>query len=400
MKYYIEYLRAHTGSVIIGLVASFLVVCIMFYKLGSLTGGLSIAESHLAMATYGWHGIYRSPLYLPISIARSVILKLYISHTAAVLRSPSVIFGLLSTISFGSLLLFWHGSRIATLGTILFVTSAWTLHISRLGTNDVVYLLAPTLLLLSCLGLHRKNENYIVLYLVILAGGILLYIPGMVWFILANVVLQRKDLVIGWRCLNTAWKKFVAVLLGVMCLPLLIHYIITPKHLLIWAGLPQKYSPLSVVAKHFLGVPVHLFVRGPEYSQQWLGRSPVLDLFTLAMTIIGIYFYAMHVHASRTKLLGIYVFISWILIGMGGLVSLSFLVTIMYLCAAAGLAYMIRDWLKVFPNNPVARNLGLALIIIAISLSALYNIRAYFVAWPDNPTTNQTFMVRAQRIRS
>jgi hypothetical protein len=221
MKYYTEYLKAHMTAVMMALFACFIVGCVMFYKLGSLTNGLSMSESTVATNVYGWHGLYRMPLFLPIDAVRSVIFRLFTVHTPIIIRSSSVIFGFLSIISFGLLLWLWHGSRIATLGTILFVSSAWSLHISRIGTNDVIYLLAPTLLLLSCLALHRKSENYIVLYSVIIISGILLYIPGMIWFIVINTILQRKDILKGWKRLDVMWKQILAVLLSAIWLPLL-----------------------------------------------------------------------------------------------------------------------------------------------------------------------------------
>jgi hypothetical protein len=59
---------------------------------------------------------------------------------------------------------------------------------------------------------------------------------------------------------------------------------------------------------------------------------------------------------------------------------------------ATGLAYLLRDWLKTFPNNPVARGVGIGLVVAAVGLSCIYNYRAYFIAWPHNTVTRTVFI--------
>ena len=86
--------------------------------------------------------------------------------------------------------------------------------------------------------------------------------------------------------------------------------------------------------------------------------------------------------------------IGTILIGLGGPVGLSMLVPVLFLLAAAGLHSLLQSWLRVFPTNPIARNLGVSLVILAVAVSCTYNLRSYFVAWPHNATTQATFRYR------
>jgi hypothetical protein len=139
---------------------------------------------------------------------------------------------------------------------------------------------------------------------------------------------------------------------------------------------------------------VNLFVSGPHQPALWLGRAPILDVFTLAMCIIGLYFYGLHPRASRTKLLGSLFLIGAVLVALAGPVGLSLLVPILYIIAATGITYLIKEWLKVFPLNPLARGLGLGLVALAVTLACAYNLRAYFVAWPHNDNTHAVFHYR------
>ncbi|HMH31117.1 MAG TPA: hypothetical protein VK534_01420, partial [Methylomirabilota bacterium] len=162
-------------------------------------------------------------------------------------------------------------------------------------------------------------------------------------------------------------------------------------NLRLWLGLPAQFPGLTTLAKQFVAVPVHLFIRGPQYPELWLGRAPVLDVFTLVACLVGIYFYATKWKSMRSRSLGVMFAISLILVGLGGAVGLSIVVPLLYVGVATGIAYLLHDWLKVFPNNPLARGLGIAIIAVAVSLSCVYNLRAYFIAWPHNSITKATF---------
>jgi len=119
--------------------------------------------------------------------------------------------------------------------------------------------------------------------------------------------------------------------------------------------------------------------------------APILDAFTLLAAALGIYFYAKHSKAWRSRTIVMMFAIGVILVALGGPVGLSLLVPLLYVTAAAGLAYILHDWLKVFPNNPLARGLGISLVALLVGLSCIYNLRAYYVAWPHNPDTKATF---------
>jgi hypothetical protein len=391
MKQVGDYIRRH-GRVIAWLVLAAIGLSgLLLYQLGSLTGGLSAAELSTAAAPVGWHGIYHQPFYLPLKLARSVAFVLFQDHGQTLSRLPNVFFGGLTIISFTWLIRLWHGTRIAVLAGLLFATSAWMLHASRLASFDVLYLWTlPTLLLLDVL-LQKYGSRASVWYATMLVWGLMLYIPGLVWLLLLNVYIQREPIGNSWRHFSRWWQRGLYLLAGLIWLPLLANYLAGKGSITAWLGLPPHWAHPLTLLKQFAAVPVHLFIRGPEYPQLWLGRAPLLDIFTLAACLVGMYFYSVHWHAARSRLLGLLAIAGVVLVGLNGPVVLSLLVPLMYIAAAAGLAYLLREWLKVFPRNPLARGLGLGLIILAVALGCTYNLRAYFVAWPHNQTTRAVF---------
>lgn len=364
---------------------------LLLYRLGSLVKGVSLAESHTAVSPVGWHGIYHDALYLPVKLVRSVDFFLFGHHGQTLTRLPNVFFGLLSLGSFIWLIKLWYGNRIAIMSGILFACSAWFLHASRLATFDVMYLWALPSILLGNTLLQRYPKKAAMYYGNVILWGLLLYVPGMVWILAINLFLQRGAIAKGWRHFGGWWQRALYVVLGLVWLPLLIANLIQAHVWKTWLGLPvHLVSPLMLV-KHFVGVFVHLFIRGPEYPQIWLGRAPVLDIFTLALCVIGIVFYARHIEVARARMLFTFSLVGVVLVALGGPVGLSLLVPLTYIFAATGLAYLLREWLHVFPANPLARNLGIGLICLAIALSCVYNMRSYFVAWPNAAATKVVF---------
>jgi hypothetical protein len=391
MKRFRSFMRQHSGMMLWAILAIVLISCLLLYKLGSLTGGLSAGEVAASSATVGWHGIYHQPFYLPLKIVRSVVFFLFSEHGQTLIRLPNVLFGALAILSFVGLIRLWHGTRTAVLAGLLFANGAWILHASRLASFDVLYLWAlPTLLLINVL-LQKYAHRAIVWYGSIIVWGVMLYIPSLVWLVGLNAYLQRGNLLKGWQYFRLWWQRTLYLVAGLIWLPLLVKYLLTSAHIITWLGLPPHWAGPVTLLKQYAAIPVHLFIRGPQYPQLWLGRAPLVDIFTLAACLIGIYFYAMHWRAARSRLLGLSAIIGVVLVGLGGPVSFSLLVPLVYIAAAAGLAYLLREWLTVFPRNPLARGLGLGIIILAVCLSSAYNLKAYFIAWPHNQTTRATF---------
>ncbi|HVA11382.1 MAG TPA: hypothetical protein VNG32_04435 [Candidatus Dormibacteraeota bacterium] len=364
---------------------------LLIYRLGSLTHGLSQQEVQTSTAAVGWHGIYHSPLDLPLKALRSVVFYIFPSHGQTLTRLPNAAIGGLTIMSFSWLAYLWHGRRTAIFASVLFASSAWVLHVSRYASYDVVYLWAMTTLLLTHALLHHYKKQALVWYLTLLLWGVLLTIPGMIWFLVPSLYLQRSPIRNSWRAFGRWWQRILAVIILLLWVPLLGVDLSRSGQLKAWLGLPNHLAAPAMLLKQFGGVFVHLFLRGPQYPTLWLGRAPLLDAFTLAMCALGIYFYGSRWRTGRSRLLERTFGIGVILVALQGPVSLSILVPVVYAAAAMGIAYLLHEWLQVFPLNPLARSLGIGIVALAVAASCTYNLRAYFIAWPHNTVTQTTF---------
>lgn len=389
-------LPSHIISKEVGLIAVALlfVSFLLIYRLGSLTNGLAQAEVQASTQIVGWHGIYHNVLDLPLKFIRSIDFYLFKNHGQTLTRLPNVIFGFLSIVSFSYLMYLWHGLRPAILISLMFACSAWTLHVSRLASFDVLYFWGIITILLFNTLLNSKKISQKVWFSNWFIWGLLLTIPGFIWLFVVDMYLQRDLVSQNWKIFNKLWQRMTAVLLSILWIPLIVIDLLKAGQLKVWLGLPSHFPKILIALKYFVAVIVHLFIRGPEYPYLWLGKAPLLDVFTLGLTFIGVYFYAKRFYSARTLDLSVLFIVSLLLVGLNGAVSFGLMVPFAYIASAMGLSYLLHNWLKVFPKNPLARTLGVGLISFAVVISCIYNLRSYFIAWPNNPDTLSTFSRR------
>jgi hypothetical protein len=285
----------------------------------------------------------------------------------------------------------WHSVRVAALATWLFITSSWFLHTARLATPEIMWIV--TILAIVVLFSPRRAgfDNRLTFPLLIATLGAALYVPGMVWLVLLSIILRRENIADAWYATSNILLRTLAILGGLVLLaPLGYAFYNNSALIKTWIGFHTIESPLIII-KHFLAVPKQLFISGPLDPVHWLGRLPLLSVFEIVMFILGAYFYVTHLRAARSRFIIVLSLLAWIIIGLGGLVSLSLIVPAVYLILATGIAFMLHEWYKVFPQNPIARSIGVAIIAVAILLTSIYQTRSYFVAWRYSPDTAQAY---------
>ena len=368
-----------------------LLASLLLRQLTTLPGGLSASEQAIASTPIGWQGLADNPLFLPIKFLWSVGFFWFGQGGALVSRLPSVLLGAAAILSLALVIRAWHGNRIALFSGILFATSAWTLHVSRYTGFDSSYFVALPLLLLTQIALQRIKQLWLTTLVLLVWSG-LLFIPGMIWFVLVAAYWQWGNLQDTWRDYKSWWQRALLPVCGLAWLPLLAyHFFGSTAALLTWAGLPASIGSLADFGLRLGAVPLNLVAQGPNLPEVWLGRLPILDIVSLGFFIAGVWFYSHKWWAARSQLLAIYFVIACLLIALNGPVTLSLVVPLAYLLAAAGIALILNTWLRRFPNNPVARSFAIMLILAGVLTSSAYNLRSYYVVWPSNQITIQRF---------
>jgi hypothetical protein len=314
-------------------------------------------------------------------------------HQTWIFRLSSVIYAAVAVGALVYILRRWYGPRTALFGFTILVCSAMFLHVGRLATPDVMFFAAIPLMLASNLLLYDDPERKTTFYLWIAVHLLVLAVPGMIWFVLLNALHHRRDLRQSLSSLK-GWLP-ISALVGLTILlsvPLASGLILghTRVEGLSLIGAPQTLPTLTQLGKQASETLLTIFVHGTLSNDVWLNHLPMLDALLTAMLILGVYFYSKHFKAPRTVLIAEYLLLAFLLISVGP-VSFSLIAPLMYLLVAGGLAYLLHLWLKVFPRNPLARFLGIGLLIVAVGFSCAYSLRQYFVAWPHHPEAVQAF---------
>ncbi len=372
-----------------GLFGAFAVL--LFWRIGSLLPGYSAAEVQAFQASSSLDAIFHDPINAPFTLVAHALT--YLSDRGYLLtRLAATVFGLITLAAFCWLVQRWYGRRTALLSTILFGTSAWFLHTARMGTPDV--LLFGVLTLVACSVWLRRTNNPIALLLCFAIAAALLYVPGMIAVLILGAIWH-------WQTIDTIFKRHLwmvslggFVLLAALA-PIAWAIYKTPELWKTYVGLPATGWPdVTEVLKNLYEIPAGFFLRFTDASpEQWLGHLPILDAFSMAMVFIGVYVCIKHWRLVRVKQLVFALIIGLALASLGGAVSVSVLVPFAYLLAATGIAYLLDQWFKVFPRNPIAQTLGVGIISITVLVASCYYLRHYFVAWPNNSETKAVYTV-------
>lgn len=374
----------------VGIMASVIVagavIFTLWFGLGNMLPGLTEAEANQSVASSTARQLLDNPLGAPHKALQFITQKLL--PDAIGVRSASAIIGVFTVGCFYFVLRSWYSKRVAFLSTLTLVSSAWFLHTVRSGTDDSMYLLLFGAA--ACVTwLHKSRGKMPATIASAVLITALLYIPGMIWFVIPAFLWQISTIV------QLLEKRNVALLtvLGIFCLGALtpLGYAIYHDTDLIktYFGLPQVFPEPIQIVRNVINVPVELFARGPNDAGSWLGRLPLLNVFASVMFVVGLYAYFRKRQLDRTPFT-IFVFVvGTILVGLDGPVSMSIILPFIYLVVAAGIALLLQQWRTVFPRNPFARATGTVLLSIVVLLAAYQGITQYFVAWHNTPETKQ-----------
>ncbi len=369
------------------LVTLLIVGLIVLPKLGGLVPTAS--EQAKVIGVNSREQLLENIAFFPQKIVQVGLHKLD-EGNVTLLRASSVLIVAVSLLALFSVLSKWHTKRVAFLSCFLFITSSYVLHDARSANQEVAYLAAIPFLLLIGTWLKSKR-NVKKLPIAALLVALLLYSPG-VWLLVGvSAVVFRKRLVLAWRFVGARLQIATIVMFSAPLLPLLYAVFKYPNQVVALAGYSSDLTLLQF-CKNLASIPVDVFINGPNTPSTWVVGTPILDIFTATMFLLGFVAYIRGHHPLRMRLLVGYLVLSSLLVALG-VATLGLILPVIYIFAANGIANMLQSWFVVFPRNPIARNIGLVIIIAAVILTARYHVIRYYDAWPSIEATQSALSV-------
>lgn len=365
-----------------------LLVALLSYNLFSLPPQNNPAEQAEALGANSISSIKNDITHAPQKAIDYTLLKLGQGSPGS-FRLASVFFAAISAVCLFTVLKLWISRRVALLGVLLFISTSWVLHSSHwAGYSAILLLIAPVLLLA---GTMLKIKEYDpLLPITSFLTAMILYIPGAWIFVLSGALIVKNDLLEAWKEAST---KARALWSGSLILPLLplIYGLAQNGTFLKWLGIPQDFS-LKSTADNLLYLPGQLAVNGLSDAWRWLPGTPVLDIVTLMLIIIGLAYVIKDARFPvRRAVLIMMAVLGVILVGLLGSQYISAMLPLFYVFAAFGVAFLLEQWLHIFPLNPMARSIGIVILTCLIILVSGYHIARYYYVWPRSHDASHVF---------
>jgi len=364
---------------------------LLFRQLGSLPAAYSQTEVMSRANATSLHTILHNPVDAPYELL--VWLGLKLGHESLyVTRVAAAIIAIGIAILFYWVALHWYSRRVSLLATIAFVTSGGFLHFGRLGSGMILQM-APLVLISTVILFRRVLRERLVAYLLASLLVISLYIPGMFWFELIGLVLLWKHIRPLLQKLGTLHSVLISILSLLLIAPLVWASVKDTTVLLQLLALPNSIPHIQDIWQNLHKLGGAIFYRGYYSPEYWLYGAPLFNIIEIVLLLAGLY-----TIVQKPRLRGNYYVLggmamSTILILIGGGASIAMLMPLFYLVIAAGIYYLLDQWLVVFPRNPLARGFGVAIMCVVIGFSAYYHLHAYYVAWPKAPETEQVYNI-------
>lgn len=302
-----------------------------------------------------------------------------------------------ATILFYFLIKAWFNQRLAMVASALLLTNSLMLNFAHQAVSWAAINLSLIAIFFSLNWFLRTKKLVFLSFLSFISIlALSAYLPYGLWFILVGIIglilYGRKNL----KKLKS-WQLIVsAVVYLLILLPLFMSLLGAPGQLRELLGVPAQVASVSQYGLNVGLIISSIFVYSVRLQPiLFLGNLPLLDIFTAALVLTGVYYFVKRLRHRRSLLLFSSSAILVIILALreNFLIFLGILLPLIYAFAVAGLVELMRRWFSYFPRNPLVRNFGVLMLVIAIALTSFYQMERYFVAWARSPETKSVYMI-------
>ncbi len=374
--------------VLFGAVASIGLLALFLFGYKEITP--QVLPSEINVLNTPMSEVLRSPLYLHQLIIQKFAGLFGLGSVISV-RLPAIITGFVVIITYYLITKTWFSRRTAIIGSILFASSSWMLHITRLGTPDVNFLLliVPVYALVL---IHNNKYSLRGALLLLISSLTLLYIPGLIWFVLPVIIWRRKLLIKTIKNVSPYAIGGISLLVVIGLIPALVAAIHDPSFILKIAGLSLDATALTNTPNVLINGVMEVFITRDYNPQFGIATIPYLNIATSVLALLGVTYAFKEKKLDRSKVVVTAFVLGFVLHGISnGAVSVAIVLPFVFLLVAGGVAFLIRKWLSVFPKNPVAGKVALSCITVLVGITVYYETTRYFIAWPHSDGYSSIF---------
>ena len=291
------------------------------------------------------------------------------------------------------------GILMSLIGVTIFALNSWILQLARSGTPEATTIFFG-LALLAIIILIRKNiQNTSLKVLALIIASLNWFIPLIPWFLIGFSTYMLYNYTDFRRLFSLRFRISIFILLILFISCIILGFDANPDQILALWGIPESLPSITQIIDNIWITIQSIFWQAPDNPENWLANLPFLDIFTASFILFGLY-------ASRHKIskdsLKIFIFFASVLLLIAGLndniatLGMELFLVLIILIVIAGLNEFLTYWKKVFPINPLAKFIGIIIIVGLLNLSVFYQLRRYFSAWANNPQTQQIYELKSE----
>ncbi|HET9722180.1 MAG TPA: glycosyltransferase family 39 protein [Candidatus Saccharimonadales bacterium] len=374
----------------VGIVVLFV---LYIWRLGSLVPGLSSNEVAARDVSSGIHKIYHQPLYAPHSLVQHLFTT-FSPHSPFYLRFTSVIFALVMIFCFYKLAVMLFGKLIGSAGALIFAATPFLVVSGRQATAAIMLFSPVVLMLIYNWLVKSQGHKNLAWLLLIISSAILVYVPGLFWFVIAGFIICRQRLISAIAEVPRRVTGIGFILGGLILVPLILrivsHWTIVKGILLI----PTNWEGAVHFIKNIAWMFLSLFVHASHQNDLIVGQLALLSIVQTALLVFGAY--ALW-GAAKSKFYLLWLNIIFAVVAAAAnnnLVYLALGLPAAGIFVTAGLRYLYIEWRAIFPVNPLPKTVAILLIGVVLAIQTIYGLRYSVTAWPQTIGTRNAYVLK------
>ena len=280
----------------------------------------------------------------------------------------------------------WFAHRTAILATIIAITSSQFFFIAQDGTSNILSIIYPLLLIITGIDFFNelKRKQLVTFLLVVAFLG--LYTPLNIYITIALLLTASLHPKVRLK-LKQLPKKYKAVSLVILA------FAFTPIAIAIYNDIDTLKAILLLpnnlnILDNSIKLINILFGSSGEYSNGVI--SPIINVASLILIVIGLYFILIQKYTVRSYLILIWLVVA-LLTCFINTSTTPVLFLPLLLLTATGLQNLIQTWYAIFPRNPYARFFGLIPISFVVVSLLVTNLNIFRQSYMYNPYIVNSF---------
>ena len=363
-------------------------ILILFYTIFIAPNGLTKNEVNSAVSSYNLStgNIFSKEIIdLPFKLLQKISITL-LGLSNLSIKLPSILLSFLAILLILELTKKWFAHRTAILATIIAITSSQFFFIAQDGTSNTLSIIYPLLLIITGIDFFNelKRKQLVTFLLVVAFLG--LYTPLNIYITIALLLTASLHPKVRFK-LKQLPKKYKAVSLVILA------FAFTPIAIAIYNDIDTLKAILLLpnnlnILDNSIKLINILFGSSGEYSNGVI--SPIINVASLILIVIGLYFILIQKYTVRSYLILIWLVVA-LLTCFINTSTTPVLFLPLLLLTATGLQNLIQTWYAIFPRNPYARFFGLIPISFVVVSLLVTNLNIFRQSYMYNPYIVNSF---------